>query len=321
MIALSITRDHAWTSPQVMGLLAFAAVMLIAFFLLELRSEHPIVPFGLFKNSTFSVSMIVGFLSGFGMFGTIIFVPLIYQGVLGITATNSGQLLTPMMLGLIVASTLVGQVMVRIRYYRFLGTAGLAVMLYGMWLLSQVTVSTTRLEVVRDIVIVGAGLGTTFPLYLTAVQSALPRNFLGVASSQVQFWRQIGGTLGTAVLGSVLSQRLPVYVSQQVQSLHIPSQATRFLGAGGGNPQTLFDPAQIAARRAQAVAAAGPQGAAIFDQVLHAIRAALASTLHEVFLYGGAILIVALVASVFLNDVPLRGRQSAKEQAEPVAAA
>ena len=321
MVALSITRDHAWTSFQVLGLLAVAAVMLIGFFLLELRSDHPIVPFNLFKNSTFSVSMIVGFFSGFGMFGTIVFVPLIYQGVLGVTATNSGQLLTPMMLGLIIASTLVGQAMVRIRYYRFLGTAGVAVMLFGMWLLSQVGVGTSRLEVVRDIVIVGAGLGTTFPLYLTAVQSALPRNFLGVASSQVQFWRQIGGTIGTAVLGSVLSQRLPVHISEQIASLHLPSQVTRFMGSGGGNPQTLFDPTQIAARRAQAMAAAGPQGAAIFDQVLHGIRVALASTLHEVFLYGGAVLVVALIASVFLNDVPLRGRQSAREEGAPVAAA
>jgi predicted MFS family arabinose efflux permease len=321
MVALSITRDHAWTSPEVLGLLALAAVMLIVFFLIEVRTDHPIVPFDLFKNSTFSVSMIVGFFSGFGMFGTIVFVPLIYQGVLGVTATNSGALLTPMMLGLIIASTLIGQVMVRIRYYRFLGTAGIAVMLYGMWLLSQVTTSTSRLEVVRDIVIVGAGLGSTFPLYLTAVQSALPRNFLGVASSQVQFWRQIGGTMGTAVLGSVLSQRLPAHISEQVASLHIPSGASRFFGSSGSNPQTLFDPAQIAARRAQALAAGGPQGAAIFDQVLHAIRAALASTLHEVFLYGGAILIVALVASIFLNDVPLKGRQPAKEEGAPVAAA
>jgi hypothetical protein len=187
--------------------------------------------------------------------------------------------------------------------------------------LSQVSISTSRLEVVRDIVIVGAGLGTTFPLYLTAVQSALPRNFLGVASSQVQFWRQIGGTMGTAVLGSVLSQRLPVHISEQVRNLQLPSQATRLLGSGGGNPQTLFDPAQIAARRAQAVKAAGAQGAAIFDQVLHAIRAALASTLHEVFLYGGAVLIIALLASVFLNDVPLRGRQASREETAPVAAA
>jgi len=320
MVALSITRDHAWTSPEVLGLLGVAMVLLIAFFIIEMRTDHPIVPFGLFKNSTFSVSMIVGFLTGFGMFGTIVFVPLIYQGVLGITATNSGQLLTPMMLGLIVASTLVGQVMVRIRYYRFLGTAGIAVMLVGLWLLSQVTVTTSRLEVVRDIVLVGAGLGSTFPLYLTAVQSALPRNFLGVASSQVQFWRQIGGTIGTAVLGSVLSQRLAVHIRDQVANLHLPAQAAQLVTRGGSNPQTLFDPAQIAARRAQA-SALGQQGAAIFDQVLHAIRAGLAGTLHEIFLYAAAVLILALIASVFLDDVPLRGRQRAGEEDAPVVAA
>ena len=321
MVALSITRDHGWTSPEVLGLLALAAIILGIFFVLEIRTDHPIVPFDLFKNSTFSVSMIVGFLSGFGMFGTIVFVPLIYQGVLGVTATNSGQLLTPMMLGLIVASTLVGQVMVRVRLYRFLGTAGIAVMLVGMWLLSQVTVTTSRLEVVRDIVIVGAGLGSTFPLYLTAVQSALPRNFLGVASSQVQFWRQIGGTIGTAVLGSVLSQRLPVHISEQVASLHVPQQASRLLGNGGSSPQTLFDPAQIAASRASATRALGSQGGAIFDQVLHAVRAALAATLHEIFLYGAAVLVIALIASVFLKDVPLRARQPADAEDAPVVAA
>jgi EmrB/QacA subfamily drug resistance transporter len=320
MVALSITRDHSWTSPEVLGLLGAAAVLLVIFFILELRTDHPIVPFDLFKNSTFSVSMIVGFLSGFGMFGTIVFVPLIYQGVLGASATNSGQLLTPMMLGLIGASIVVGQLMVRIRLYRFLGTLGVAVMLVGMWLLSQVTVSTSRLEVVRDIVIVGAGLGTTFPLYLTAVQSALPRSFLGVASSQVQFWRQIGGTIGTAILGSVLSQRLPVHIREQVAALNLPAQAGRLVSGSGSSPQTLFDPAQIAARRAQA-SAVGPQGAAIFDQVLHAVRIGLASTLHEVFLYGGAVLIVALIASVFLKDVPLRARQPASEDDARVVAA
>src|SRR5947209_3569064 len=204
MIALSITRDHAWTSPEVLGLLIGSAVMLVLFFVLEQRTDNPIVPFDLFKHATFSVSMLTSFLTGFAMFGAIIFVPLIYQGVLGASATNSGQLLTPMMLGLVGASVLIGQVMVRIRLYRFLGTAGIALMLLGMWWLSQVTTSTSTLEVVRDIVIVGAGLGATFPLYLQAVQNALPRQFLGVATSQIQFWRQIGGTIGTAVLGSVL---------------------------------------------------------------------------------------------------------------------
>jgi len=200
LIALSITRDHAWTSPEVAGLLAIAVVMLAAFFLIEQRSHDPIVPFTLFTNSTFSVSMVTAFLTAFGMFGTIVFVPLLFQGVLGATATNSGQLVTPMMLGLIGASIVSGQLITRIRYYRFVGTAGIAIMAVGMWLLTQVTVGSGRAEVVRDIVIVGVGLGLTFPLYINAVQSALPARYLGVASSQVQFWRQVGGTVGTAAL-------------------------------------------------------------------------------------------------------------------------
>ncbi len=317
LIALSITRDHAWTSPEVMGLLGFAAIMLVAFFLLEQRTTNPIVPFGLFRNATFSVSMITGFLLGFAMFGSIVFVPLIYQGVLGVTATNSGQLLTPMMLGLVFASIISGQLITRIRYYRFVGTAGIVIMATGMWLLSLVTVSTSKIDVVRDIVIVGVGLGTTFPLYLNAVQSALPRNVMGVTTSQIQFWRQIGGTIGTAVLGALLSQRLAGNIQSQVASLHLPPQASRFVPSGGGSPQALFDPAQIAARRA----AVPPQFAPVFDQVLHAVRAGLASTLHDLFLYGGAVLIVALAASLFLREVPLRGRENQQEQAVPTAAA
>src|SRR4029079_8084891 len=144
LIALSITRDHAWTSPQVAGLLAIAAAMLAAFIFVESRVEHPIVPLHLFKNSTFSVSMIVGFLTAFGMFGSILFTPLVFQGVLGISATNSGALITPMMFGLLAASTTTGFIMRRIKYYRFLGTLGVSVMILGMWLLSQITPSTAE---------------------------------------------------------------------------------------------------------------------------------------------------------------------------------
>jgi hypothetical protein len=218
-----------------------------------------------------------------------------------------------MMFGLLSASILCGQLMVRIRYYRFLGTIGIAVMGTGMWLLSQVTVDTSRVEVVRDLVIVGAGLGTTFPLYVNAVQSAMPRKFLGVATSQIQFWRNMGGTIGTAVMGSLLANRLPGHIQSAVAALHLPPQASGFLnGTTSTNAQSLFNQGAIAAKRAQLP----PQAQAIFDQVLHAIRAALASTLHDQFLIGAAVLSLALVASLFLRDVPLRGRQ--KEQAETV---
>src|SRR5205814_6265375 len=163
--------DHAWTSWQVLTLLAFAALMLAAFIFTESRVEHPIVPLHLFKNSTFSVSMIVGFLTAFGMFGSILFTPLVFQGVLGISATNSGALITPMMFGLLGASTATGFLMRRVRYYRFLGTLGVVIMIIGMWMLSQVTPSMPEWRGVVGLLVVVVRFGVTFPLYLTAVQT------------------------------------------------------------------------------------------------------------------------------------------------------
>jgi len=215
LIALSLTSTHQWTDPEVVGLLSFAALALIAFVLIERRSSQPIVPFGLFRNNVFTVSVLVAFFSALGMFGTILFVPLLYQGVLAVSATSSGQLMTPMMVGMIAFSTMAGQIMTRIRYYRFIGTAGVLIMMTGMFLLAQVALGTAGWQVSIDLVIIGAGLGLTFPLTLVAVQSALPREYLGVATSQIQFWRNLGGTIGSAVLGSILANRLPSAIQEQ----------------------------------------------------------------------------------------------------------
>jgi EmrB/QacA subfamily drug resistance transporter len=289
LIALSITRDHAWTSPEVMGLLAFAAAMLAGFIFVESRVEHPIVPLPLFKNPTFTVSMIVGFLTAFGMFGSILFTPLVFQGVLGISATNSGALITPMMFGLLAASTLTGFVMRRIRYYRFLGTVGVAVMIFGMWLLAQITPSAPEWHVVADLIVVGLGLGVTFPLYLTAVQVAMPRQFLGVASSQIQFWRNLGGTVGSAILGAVLSNRLPGYITTRLSESGVPPTVLHNL-PNTGNPNAILDPALVAK---------------IPAPIIHAIRLALSDSLHDIYVFAGAILVVALISTVFLKEVPL----------------
>ncbi len=317
LIALSITRDHAWTSPEVIGLLALAAAMLAAFIFVESRVKQPIVPLHLFKNATFSVSMIVGFLTAFGMFGSILFTPLVFQGVLGVSATNSGALITPMMFGLLGASTVTGFVMRRIRYYRYLGTLGVVVMIFGMWLLSQITPSTPEWHVVVDLIVVGTGVGITFPLYLTAVQTALPREYLGVASSQIQFWRNLGGTVGSAILGAVLANRLPGYIATHVAALHIPPAVLNNFPKGNAN--AILDPATLAK---------------LPPAFVGAIRFALSDTLHDIYLFAGAILVLALVSTVFMKEVPLTGdragqgfdappvEEAAREEraAEPVSA-
>src|SRR6195256_2761420 len=150
LVALSVAKDQGWTSFPVLSLLAFGVAMLIAFFVIEQRVKEPIVPFALFKNRAFTVSMVVGFFAALGMFGMIIFVPLELQGVLGASVTNSGLLLTPMMLGLIVGSVMSGQLIPRIKQYHYLGTIGVALMMIGIYLLAQTTTSTSQMSITID---------------------------------------------------------------------------------------------------------------------------------------------------------------------------
>ena len=305
LVALSVAKDQGWTSVQVLGLLGFGVAMLVAFFVIEQRVKEPIVPFSLFRNRAFTVSMLVGFFAALGMFGMIIFVPLELQGVLGVSVTNSGLLLTPMMLGLIVSSVLTGQLIPRIKHYHYLGTIGIALMMVGLYLMAQTTTATSQMSITIDIVLVGLGLGVTMPLYINAVQSALPKRYLGVGTSQFQFWRNVGGTAGAAVLGTILAQRLPDAISTQIARVNLPPAFKNALGSSASNPNALLDPAKIAAAKAKL----SPQLAPLFDQAMHAVRQALALTLHDLFLIAMALSAVALIATLFMPDVPLRSRQ------------
>src|SRR5713226_7059683 len=287
---------------SLLGLMALGIAMLIAFFVIEQRVNEPIVPFRLFKNRVFAVSIVVVFFSALGMFGMIIFVPLELQGVLGVSVTNSGLLLTPMMGGLIVASILSGQLMTRIKRYHYLGTVGLVLMMVGIYLMAQTTVATTQSTITLAIIVVGLGVGLTFPLYINAVQSGLSHRYLGVGTSQIQFWRNVGGTVSAAILGTILAQRLPGAISEQVGKVNLPPGFKVPAGASASNANSLLNPAAIAAAKAKLP----PQMVPVFDQVIHAIRTALSLTLHDLFLIAIVLIALALVASLLLPDVPLR---------------
>jgi hypothetical protein len=156
-------------------------------------------------------------------------------------------------------------------------------------LLSLVTPNVPEWRVVAALIVVGIGVGVTFPLYLTAVQTALPREFLGVASSQIQFWRNLGGTVGSAILGAVLANRLPGYITTRVTDLHLPPQVVATLPKTA-NPNSILDPTLVAKLPAAFV---------------HAIRLALSDTLHDIYLFAGLILVLALISTVFMREVPL----------------
>jgi len=147
-------------------------------------------------------------------------------------------------------------------------------------------------------------IGVTMPLYINATQSAVARQYLGVVSSQIQFWRNVGGTVGVAILGAVVSHELPERIKTQVAALNLPPQISASLPSGG-SAQAIFDPVKIAATKASLP----PQAQPLFDQVLEAIRSALALSLHDVFIYAAAVVSVAVVASLFLKEVPLKARE------------
>ena len=303
LVGLSITHDHSWTSPEVLALLVGAGVMLAGFFVVEIRwARNPVVPFELFKTNQFAISVTVAFFTAVGMFGAIIFIPLLYQGVLGVSATSSGNLLIPLMGGLIFFSTIAGQLLSRIRYYRVLGTVGVGAMIGAMWLLTGVTPNTSQWTVAAYSVILGAGLGLTFPLTLSVVQVALPQRVVGVATSQVQFWRNLGGTVGTAVLGSILSRQLAPDIQARVAALHLPAQFS-LPSSSGSTPQAALDPNNLAHTRASLPAQFQP----LFDNVVHAMRFGLADAIHDVFLIGAGILVISMVATLFLREVPIKG--------------
>jgi EmrB/QacA subfamily drug resistance transporter len=307
MLALSWCGvEYSWGSPQIIGMFSFSVVMLVLFLMIEKGSKEPIIPLSLFRNHIVAISEIVIFFTGMGMFGGIIFIPLFFQGVLGVTATTSGSLLTPMMLGLIVGSFISGQLLSRAGgHYRIQGAVGISIMGIGLALLSRMNAETSYTSAVANIVITGFGLGITLPLYTIAVQNAVPYNLLGVATSSTAFFRSIGGAVGLAILGSVMNNRFAAEVISRlptkIKAVIPPDRLTSL----ANNPQALVSP-EAQAQLQGLLSQIGSTGSALFEQVLHALRQALSSALTAVFLVGLLMMIVAFIVNLLIREIPLR---------------
>jgi EmrB/QacA subfamily drug resistance transporter len=314
-------REYAWGSPLVVGLLAFAGVMLASFVVIESRAAEPIIPLGLFRNRVVAVSVVASSLMSVGMFGAIIFLPLFVQAVMGTSATASGTVLAPMMLAMIGASLISGQVMSRSGRYRLLGVGGLALGALGMYLLSRMGPDVDYATVIRNMVVMGVGIGATFPVFVLAAQNATPFHQIGVVTSLTQFCRQIGGTLGVAIFGSLLVSRFaPAFheaLAPEVAAAVPPEWLARF-----ENPQALLNPETLGALQ-QGLAQVGPGAAAAFGPLLDATRLALALALHDLFLAGAVIVAVGAAATLLLPELPLQRshRGPGSGMAEPPAVA
>jgi len=294
----------------------FAAVMLALFLVVESRASEPIIPLSLFKNRIVAVSEIVTFFTGIGMFGGIIFIPLFFQGVLGATATASGSFLTPMMLGMVFGSFISGQLLSRAGgHYRIQGAAGLIIMATGTFLLSRMNAETTYGIAVVNIVVTGVGLGILMPLYTIAVQNAVPYKLLGVATSSTAFFRAIGGSVGLAILGSVMNNRFAGEIMNRLPDeikSNVPQQQ---LDAMINNPEALVSP-DAQSQLQGLLSHFGQQGSALYDQVIQALHNSLSLALSDVFFIGFIILVIAFIANLFIPEIPLRKKHTPENTSE-----
>jgi EmrB/QacA subfamily drug resistance transporter len=270
-------------SARNLALFGGATLLFLCFVWVERRAADPLIPFQLFRNRVVTVAVIAGFLAGVGMFGAISFVPLFAQGALGATATEAGSLLTPLLLSWVGMSIIGGRLLLRVGF-RPTCIVGFALMTFGFVLLSTYQRETTRLWLYLDLILIGAGLGLTMLTLLIAVQQSVVRSQLGIATSLNQFSRSIGGAVGVAVMGAVLSAGLAARLGEVARdgSGVLTLERAAELAA---NPNALIDPQARAAL---------PPGA------LDALRGAMAGAIHNVFWVGTVLAALALLVSFYL---------------------
>jgi len=294
--------QFAWTSPQILGLLAATVLLLALFVRIESRVPEPIVPLGVFRNNVISISILGSVAQSMGLFATVVFIPLFVQGVLGASATVSGSIMIPLTCAMLVANVANGFLLARFGRYRAFTLAGFAVGTAGLIVLSSVGMNTDITTIMLLMVVLGLSIGFVGPTLTLASQSASKPGEIGIVTSLLQFARQMGNTVGTAIFGTVLTLRfLP-----EMQSA-LPADVSGRLDAGMldaiGDPQAILLPEAAATLRLSLAATFADRPEAV-DIIFAAIRSGLAGSLHWVFLAGAMVFGSGLLAAVFLRDRP-----------------
>jgi EmrB/QacA subfamily drug resistance transporter len=298
--------DYPWLSPQVIAPLVFSVAMMITFYLGEVRAEEPIVPFSLFRTSIFAVCTIVTFVSGAAMFSASVYIPLFMQGVLDFSATNAGLVLTPMTIAMVCGSFIGGQVISRTGRYKFLTVSGLSLATLGLYLMSTLSRSASQITGMEYMAILGFGLGLSFPTLVLATQNAVPYRYMGVTTSLNQFARSVGGTIGVAIMGSILTRRLNEEIGAGLPPRVVQESPPPLLDALH-NPRILLDDGALARLRDQGFGAVfGSDATTLFNQTISSMKEGLATSITEVFMFAAILAAVSVVISLFLKEVRLK---------------
>ena len=279
-------NEYAWGSAEIIGLATTSLLFSGLFIWREKFAAEPVIPLNLFRNDIFVVSTLLSVLSGIAMFASILYIPQYQQIVRGNSPTESGLLMLPLVLGLLTASIASGRLISKTGKYRIYPIVGTLLLAFGLWLFSHVSLTTSHVTLSLWMLVIGAGLGTFMQVSTLAVQNSTSRANLGSATSTVTFFRNIGGSLGGAIFGSILVARLTHYVGDAIPGASHTNEAAITSGIANLPPE-------------------------LKQTVLNAYISAF----HDMFLVAIPFALAAFVVALFLREAPLK--ESTHPEPEP----
>jgi EmrB/QacA subfamily drug resistance transporter len=274
--------QYAWTSARIMELIGLGVAALVGFVFRQTRAAEPVLPLHIFRSRNFTLMSVIGFITGFVMFGAMLFLPLYQQSVQGASATNSGLLLLPMLGAMLVTSIIAGRVTTTTGRYKVFPLVGGVLLIVGLYLLSTMDTGTSRLTSGVFMAVLGLGMGCLMQITMLVAQNSVEMKDMGVASSSTTLFRTLGSSFGVAIMGALFNHRVQDVMAERAGAL----------GSKVTERSAQLDAAGLA--KLPAVAREAYQ---------HAVSAGT----HSAFVLGSVVAVVALVAAVFVKEVPLRG--------------
>ncbi len=311
---------YDWTAPTVGGFILIALVGIVLFIWAESRAKEPIVPLTLFRDRTYAASMVSTFFAAFAFFGAIIFLPRWFQIVQGFTPTYSGLAALPLMVGLIGSSIASGIIVARTGRYKWLMVGAIAVMGVSTLLMTQLRADTAVPVVWLWMLIAGIGVGPTFAVFTLIVQNAVPFHMLGVATSNLTFFRQIGGTVALAIVGTIFGSEFQQQLVPQMRAAGVPDQVVASFGQAASSGQIDFNRLTGTGDMGQTILASVPEQfraaiAPVVPNLVDGIHRAFSLGVASTFWVGVVAAVLAALAAATMRELALRQQTPAQAAA------
>jgi EmrB/QacA subfamily drug resistance transporter len=321
LIGLTNKQGNEWTDPSVGGLILIALVGVVLFIIAEARAKEPIVPLDLFRNRTYSASMVSTFFASFAFFGAIIFLPRWFQFVHGFSPTWSGLAALPLMIGLIGSSIASGIFVARTGKYKWLTVVAIVVMGIATLLMTQLRADTALPVVWAWMFIAGLGVGPTFAVFTIIVQNAVPFHQLGVATSNLTFFRQIGGSVALAIVGTIFGTAFQDQLVPSMNAAGVPPQIVSGFAQATSSGAVDFNNLTGVGDLGQTIlaslpAAVRPAVEPFIPNLVAGIHAAFSLGVAQTFWIGVVAAAIAALAAAAMKELPLRSGAPATAAAE-----